>query len=89
MPGIPPSAAPEPTAQHSFRSSRSQPRRPRAHPHRGGDRRSTPFFSVAFARYQQQHSRVTIGYSEVGSSAAITALNPGVSLGSNLRSVSG
>jgi ABC-type phosphate transport system substrate-binding protein len=44
---------------------------------------------VAFARYQQQQSRVTIGYSAAGSSAAITALNPGVSLGSNLRSVSG
>src|SRR6266567_5042421 len=30
-----------------------------------------PFFSVAFARYQQQHPGVTIGYSAVGSSAGI------------------
>jgi len=34
-----------------------------------------PFFSVAFARYQQQHPGVTIGYSAVGSSAGITAFS--------------
>ncbi len=32
-----------------------------------------PFFSVAFTRYQQQHSRVTVSYSAVGSSAGIAA----------------
>jgi phosphate transport system substrate-binding protein len=36
-----------------------------------------PFFAVAFARYQQQHSGVTIGYSAVGSSAGITAFGAG------------
>jgi phosphate transport system substrate-binding protein len=36
-----------------------------------------PFFSVAFARYQQQHPGVTIGYSAVGSSAGIAAFNAG------------
>jgi hypothetical protein len=30
-----------------------------------------PFFAVAFAQYQQQHTGVTIGYSAVGSSAGI------------------
>jgi hypothetical protein len=34
-----------------------------------------PFFSAAFARYQQQHPAVTIGYSAVGSSAGITAIS--------------
>ena len=34
-----------------------------------------PFFSVAFARYQQQHRGVTIGYSAVGSSAGIAAFS--------------
>jgi phosphate transport system substrate-binding protein len=34
-----------------------------------------PFFSVAFARYQQQHPGVTIGYSAVGSSAGIAAFS--------------
>jgi phosphate transport system substrate-binding protein len=34
-----------------------------------------PFFSVAFAKYQQQHPRVTIGYSAVGSSAGIAAIS--------------
>jgi phosphate transport system substrate-binding protein len=32
-----------------------------------------PFFSVAFARYQQQHPGVTISYTAVGSSAGIAA----------------
>jgi phosphate transport system substrate-binding protein len=32
-----------------------------------------PFFSVAFARYQQQHPGVTIAYAAVGSSAGIAA----------------
>jgi phosphate transport system substrate-binding protein len=36
-----------------------------------------PFFSVAFAKYQQQHPRVTIGYSAVGSSAGIAAFSAG------------
>jgi phosphate transport system substrate-binding protein len=36
-----------------------------------------PFFSVAFARYQQQHPGVTIGYSAVGSSAGISAFSAG------------
>ena len=36
-----------------------------------------PFFSVAFARYQQQHPDVTIGYSAVGSSAGIAAFSAG------------
>jgi phosphate transport system substrate-binding protein len=36
-----------------------------------------PFFSVAFAKYQQQHPHVTIGYSAVGSSAGITAFSAG------------
>src|SRR5689334_10517271 len=36
-----------------------------------------PFFSVAFAPYQQQHPGVTIGYSAVGSSAGITAFSAG------------
>jgi phosphate transport system substrate-binding protein len=36
-----------------------------------------PFFSVAFARYQQQHPAVTIGYSAVGSSAGIAAISAG------------
>ena len=34
-----------------------------------------PFFAVAFARYQQQHPGVTIGYSAVGSSAGIAAFS--------------
>jgi phosphate transport system substrate-binding protein len=34
-----------------------------------------PFFSVAFASYQQQHLGVTIGYSAVGSSAGIAAFS--------------
>jgi phosphate transport system substrate-binding protein len=34
-----------------------------------------PFFSVAFAQYQQQHPGVTIGYSAVGSSAGIAAIS--------------
>jgi phosphate transport system substrate-binding protein len=34
-----------------------------------------PFFSVAFARYQQQHPGVSIGYSVVGSSAGIAAIS--------------
>jgi phosphate transport system substrate-binding protein len=34
-----------------------------------------PFFSAAFARYQQQHPGVTIGYSAVGSSAGIAAIS--------------
>jgi phosphate transport system substrate-binding protein len=34
-----------------------------------------PFFSAAFARYQQQHPAVTIGYSAVGSSAGIAAFS--------------
>jgi len=34
-----------------------------------------PFFSVAFAHYQQQHPGVTIGYSAVGSSAGIAAIS--------------
>ena len=34
-----------------------------------------PFFSVAFARYQQQHPGVTISYSAVGSSAGIAAFS--------------
>jgi phosphate transport system substrate-binding protein len=36
-----------------------------------------PFFSVAFARYQQLHPGVTIGYSAVGSSAGIAAFSAG------------
>jgi phosphate transport system substrate-binding protein len=36
-----------------------------------------PFFSVAFARYQQQHPGVSIGYSAVGSSAGIAAFSAG------------
>jgi phosphate transport system substrate-binding protein len=36
-----------------------------------------PFFSVAFAKYQQQHPAVTIGYSAVGSSAGIAAFTAG------------
>jgi phosphate transport system substrate-binding protein len=36
-----------------------------------------PFFSVAFARYQQQHPGVSIGYSAVGSSAGIAAFRAG------------
>ena len=34
-----------------------------------------PFFSVAFAKYQQQHPGVTIGYAAVGSSAGIAAFS--------------
>ncbi len=34
-----------------------------------------PFFSVAFAKYQQQHPAVTISYAAVGSSAGITAFS--------------
>jgi phosphate transport system substrate-binding protein len=34
-----------------------------------------PFFAVAFAKYQQQHPGVTIGYSAVGSSAGIAAFS--------------
>ena len=34
-----------------------------------------PFFSVAFARYQQQHPGVAVGYSVVGSSAGIAAFS--------------
>jgi phosphate transport system substrate-binding protein len=34
-----------------------------------------PFFSVAFATYQQQHPGVTISYSAVGSSAGIAAIS--------------
>ena len=36
-----------------------------------------PFFSVAFTRYQQQHPRVTVSYSAVGSSAGIAAFSAG------------
>jgi phosphate transport system substrate-binding protein len=36
-----------------------------------------PFFAVAFARYQQQHPGVSIGYSAVGSSAGIAAFSAG------------
>jgi phosphate transport system substrate-binding protein len=36
-----------------------------------------PFFSVAFAKYQQQHPAVSIGYSAVGSSAGIAAFSAG------------
>ncbi len=36
-----------------------------------------PFFAVAFARYQQRHPGVTIGYSAVGSSAGIAAFSAG------------
>jgi phosphate transport system substrate-binding protein len=36
-----------------------------------------PFFSVAFARYEQQHPAVSIGYSAVGSSAGIAAFSAG------------
>ena len=36
-----------------------------------------PFFSVAFAKYEQQHPAVTIGYSAVGSSAGIAAFTAG------------
>jgi phosphate transport system substrate-binding protein len=36
-----------------------------------------PFFSVAFAKYQQQHPGVTVGYSAVGSSAGIAAFSAG------------
>ena len=34
-----------------------------------------PFFSIAFARYQQQHPGVTLSYSAVGSSAGIAAFS--------------
>jgi len=34
-----------------------------------------PFFSAAFAKYQQQHPGVTISYSAVGSSAGIAAIS--------------
>ncbi len=34
-----------------------------------------PFFSAAFTRYQQQHPRVTVSYSAVGSSAGIAAFS--------------
>ena len=34
-----------------------------------------PFFSAAFAKYQQQHPGVSIGYSAVGSSAGIAAIS--------------
>ena len=34
-----------------------------------------PFFAVAFARYQQMHPGLTIGYSAVGSSAGIAAIS--------------
>jgi phosphate transport system substrate-binding protein len=34
-----------------------------------------PFFTVAFAKYQQQHPGVTIGYASVGSSAGIAAIS--------------
>ena len=36
-----------------------------------------PFFSTAFAKYQQLHPGVTIGYSAVGSSAGIAAFSAG------------
>jgi phosphate transport system substrate-binding protein len=36
-----------------------------------------PFFSAAFAKYQQQHPAVTISYSAVGSSAGIAAISAG------------
>jgi phosphate transport system substrate-binding protein len=36
-----------------------------------------PFFAAAFARYQQRHPGVTIGYSAVGSSAGIAAFSAG------------
>jgi len=34
-----------------------------------------PFFAAAFAKYQQQHPGVSIGYSAVGSSAGIAAIS--------------
>jgi len=42
-----------------------------------GSTYDAPFFAVAFARYQQQHPGVTIGYSAVGSSAGIAAISAG------------
>jgi phosphate transport system substrate-binding protein len=36
-----------------------------------------PFFSVAFAKYQQQHPAVTISYASIGSSAGIAAISAG------------
>ena len=47
----------------------ASPRWRRAHPHRAGSTFDAPFFCVAFARYQQQHPDVSIGYSGVGSKA--------------------
>jgi phosphate transport system substrate-binding protein len=40
-----------------------------------GSTSDAPFFAAAFARYQQQHPGVTIGYSAVGSSAGIAAFS--------------
>ena len=34
-----------------------------------------PFFSLAFAKYHQQHPAVTINYAAVGSSAGIAAIS--------------
>ena len=34
-----------------------------------------PFFSLAFAKYHQQHPAVTVNYSAVGSSAGIAAIS--------------
>ena len=36
-----------------------------------------PFFSVAFAKYKQQHPAVTISYASIGSSAGIAAFSAG------------
>jgi phosphate transport system substrate-binding protein len=43
-----------------------------------------PFFSLAFARYHQQNSSVSVGYAAVGSSAGIAAFSAGqVSFGAS------
>ena len=66
--------------QHpGVRAGRGQhrPRRPKPTLTGAGSTFDAPFFSAAFARYQQQHPGVTISYSAVGSSAGIAAFSAG------------
>jgi phosphate transport system substrate-binding protein len=62
---------------HEHREHRGQrwPQRRAGDPHRRRLDVRRPFFALAFARYQQQHPGVTIGYSAVGSSAGIAAIS--------------
>ena len=61
---------------HEHREHHGQHGQQRAtQPHRAGSTYVAPFFSLAFAKYHQQHPAVTVNYSAVGSSAGIAAIS--------------